>query len=430
MEFITFDEMIESGKATKQQKQLLNLERFNLLPEDIASAVNEERELGEFPRPLVPVPQEEFDTYKDFMKDLSKTGFMGDIQNFSDEDFAKLFYTLDRTQNFFTDSDVYKEVGAIVGGITGAQVLNSPGVTGNLNSKLSNLVTKFPRIGRMIGAFIGGAGGSTPGVAASENSISDKFKEVIGFGAREAAGEGAFQLLAKLFGGRFKKIFTGKEGQALETAARSSQKLLTEAGATLTPARLSKSTTIDMIEQLAEVSFFGGQGIREAGEKAVDVSQELLGKYLNDLYYPGTAEINFVKNFSKRASFENVDDLMKNFLLKGQDFYDTAVNASYKNLNKVTKSLIGNNKIVDSKNILAAFDRKVRLSKGQLEAADPTVVALRNYILNISEQGKGGVDFVTAKNMRTYFLQKKNKKLHCLRNFSYHLCTSISRRYG
>ena len=100
MEFITFDEMIESGKATKQQKQLLNFERFGLLPEDVASAINEERELGNFPKPLVPVSQEEFDTYKDFMKDLSKTGFMGDIQNFSDEDFAKLFYTLDRTQIF------------------------------------------------------------------------------------------------------------------------------------------------------------------------------------------------------------------------------------------------------------------------------------------------------------------------------------------
>lgn len=404
MEFITFDEMIESGKATKQQKQLLNFERFGLLPEDVASAVTEERELGNFPKPLVPVSQEEFDTYKDFMKDLSKTGFMGDIQDFSDEDFAKLFYTLDRTQNFFTDSDVYKEVGSIIGGITGAQVLNTPGVTGNLNSKLSKIVTKFPRIGRMIGAFIGGAGGSTPGVAASDNSISDKFKEVIGFGAREAAGEGAFQLLAKLFGGRFKKLFTGKEGQSLEAGAKSSQKILSDAGATLTPARLSKSPTIDMIEQLAEVSFFGGQGIREAGEKAVDISQELLGKYLNDLYYPGTAERNFVKNFSKKASFENVDDLMKNFLVKGRDFYDTAVNAAYKNVNQTAKKYLGNNKIIDMKKMLASFDRKLKIQGGDIN--DPAVLSLRKYIANFANEGKGGVDFLTGKNIRSNLLGK------------------------
>jgi hypothetical protein len=393
MEYITFDQLIESGKATKQQKQLLNLERFGLLPEDVATAVNAEREIGNFPNPLVPIPREEFEDFKNVM-----SMFVGENVAKSDEDFAKIYYSIDRAKEFVTDKDVLQEVGAITGGIILPSLVPIFGQT-TLPPRIAAFVEKYPRYAKTLAAFFGGAGGAAP--------FSDSYLEALGYGAREAAGEGIFQTMHKYFP-FLRTIFRGDKGQNLEAGAKSAQKILEEGGATLTPARLSKSGTIDMIEQLAEVSFFGGQKIREAGEKAVEVSQEALGRFLTDAFYPGTAQQNFVKNFVNRASLENVDDLMKNFLLKGRDFYDTAVDASYKNVNQVAKKYLRSNKIIDTNKLLSSFDRQVKLGAGSLQAGlqDPAVAALRKYITQFAETGKGNVDFLTGKTMRSHFLSK------------------------
>ena len=390
MEFITFDQMIESGKASKQQKQLLNLERFGLLPENIASAVNTERENGNFPSPLVPVPREEFDEFKNIMG-----MFLGDKAASTDEDFAKIYYSIDRTKEFITDKDVLQEVGAIGGGIIAPTLIGGPAGVATLPARVGAFISKYPRYAKTLAAFFGGAGGSAP--------FSDSYLEALGYGAREAAGEGAFQLLHKYFP-FLRKLLRGKDGKALEAGAKSSQRILTEGGATLTPARISKSPTVDMIEQLAEVSFLGGGALREAGEKAVNVSQEQLGKFLTDLYYPGTAEKAFVKNFTNKASLENVDDLMKNFLLKGRDFYDTAVNAAYKNVNQTAKKYLRNTKIIDTNKLLSSFDRQIKIQGGDM--SDPAVQSLRKYIANFANEGKGGVDFLTGKNIRSNLLSK------------------------
>jgi hypothetical protein len=389
MEYITFDQMIESGNVTKQQKQLLNLERFNLLPNDVLVALNKERELGNFPNPLVPVPQEEFEDFKNLM-----SMFVGDRVATSDADFAKIYYSLDRAKEFVTDKDVLQEVGAITGGIVLPTMVS--GGTG-FPVALANFVQKYPRYAKTLAAFFGGTGGSAP--------FSDSYLEALGYGGREAAGEGIFQVIHKVFP-FLRKIFRGDKGQNLEAGAKSAQKILQDGGATLTPARLSKSGTIDMIEQLAEVSFFGGQKIREAGEKGVQVSQEAFGRFLTDAFYPGTAQQNFVRNFVNKASLENVDDLMKNFLLRGRDFYDVAVNGAYKNVNQLSKQYFRNNKIVDTKKLLASFDRQIKIQAGDIN--DPAVKALRNYILQFADTGKGGVDFLTAKNIRSHLLSKTN----------------------
>ena len=390
MEYITFDQMIESGQASKQQKQLLNLERFGLLPDNIASAVNEERSIGNFPNPLVPVPQEEFEDFKNLM-----SMFLGDKAASTDEDFAKIYYSLDRTKEFLTDRDVLQEAGAISGGIILPTIIGGPAGAASLGPRLAAFIEKYPRYAKTLAAFFGGAGGSA--------YHSDSYLEALGYGAREAAGEGAFQLLNKYFP-FLRKVLKGKDGEALEAGAKSSQKILSDAGATLTPARLSKSPTIDMIEQAAEVSFLGGGELREAGERAVIASQEQLGKYLTDLYYPGTAERNFVQNFVNKASLENVDDLMKNFLLKGRDFYDGAINSAYKNVNQTAKKYLRNNKIIDTNKLLASFDRQIKLQGGDM--SDPAVQSLRKYIANFAETGKGGVDFLTGKNIRSNLLSK------------------------
>lgn len=400
MEFITFNDLMNNNKVTQNMKKVLNYERFGLLPDDVAAAVEEERRSGNYPNPLEPISQEEFEAFK---KMISQPVFAGtekggeyieqDTSDFTDMDFANAYYSLERAKDFVTDPGNLAEAGAIIGGI-GAPTVISGGA--GLPVSIANFVTKYPRLGKTLAAFFGGYGGSA--------AFTDSQLEALGYGAREAAGEGAFQILQKIFGGAFRKLFRGKEGESLEAGAKSSQKILSDGGATLTPARLSKTPTIDMIEQLAEVSFLGGGKVRAAGEKGVEVSQEQLGRQLMDLYYPGQVEKNFIQSFVNKASYENVDDLMKNFLLRGRDFYDAAVTGAYKNLNQLAKKSLRNNKIVDMNTALTKFDRLIKSQGGDM--ADPNVQALRNYIQNFAETGKGGVDFLQAKNIRSHFLSK------------------------
>ena len=390
MEFQTFDEMVNSN-ASQSQRKLLNLERFNLLPQNIQDTVNAEREVGNFPMPMEKIGEEEFNSIKDLLG-----MFVGPNVAKSDEDFARLFYTLQRTGNFITDKDVLREAAAITGGIVAPSFL--PGVgQATLPARVAAFIEKYPRYSRVISAFFGGATGSAP--------FSDSYLQVLGYGAREAFGEGAFQVIHKYFP-FLRDMVKGKDGEALETASKTSQKILSDEGASLTPARISKNPNVDMIEQLAETSFFGANIMRIGSEEAQRKGTELLVKYINKEVYPNSGEVKLVESFVNKASMENVDDLVKNFLLDGRDFYKGAVDGAYKNLNKKAKTLLGNNKIVDTKKLLKSFDRQIKLQGGDIN--DPTVQALRNYIKQFAETGKGGVDFLAAKNIRTHLLSKTN----------------------
>ena len=245
----------------------------------------------------------------------------------------------------------------------------------HLPARVAAFIEKYPRYSRVISAFFGGAAGSAP--------FSDSYLQVLGYGAREAFGEGAFQVIHKYFP-FLRDMVKGKDGEALETASKTSQKILSDEGATLTPARISKNPNVDMLEQLAETSFFGANVMRIGSEEAQRTGTELLVKYINKEVYPNSGEIKLVEDFLSKASMENVDDLVKTFLLDGRDFYKTAVNGAYKNLNKKAKTLLGNNKIVDTKKLLKSFDRQIRLERGDIN--DPTVQALRNYILQFSSK--------------------------------------------
>ena len=400
MEYITFRDLMSASGVTSDMKKILNYERFGLLPDDVAAAVAEERRQGNYPNPLEPVSLEEFQAFKEM---ISQPVFAGtekggefleqDISQLSDMDIANIFYGLERAKDFVTDPDNLKEVGAIAGGI-GAPTLITGGT--GFPVVIANFINKYPRLAKTLAAFFGGTGGSVP--------FTESKLEALGYGVREAAGEGAFQLLQKIFGGSLKRVFRGKDGKSLEDGAKSSQKILTNEGGTFTPARLSKNRTIDFIENIADSAFFGSETIRRVGEEGVEGMQEATGRFLMDLYYPGQAEKGFINAFRNKASYENVDDLMKNFLLKGKDFYKAAEDSAYKNLTKISRKYLRNNKIIDTNQMLKAFDRKIKAVDGDIN--DPSVQALRNYILRFANTGKGGVDFSTAKNIRSHFLSK------------------------
>ena len=261
MEYLSFNDLVTNNNATREMKKVLNYERFGLLPDDVAAAVEEERRQGNYPKPLEPVSREEFEAFKNM---ISQPVFAGtekggqfleqDISDLSNMDVANIYYSLERAKDFVTDPETLAEAGAIIGGIAAPSVISGGA---GLPGAIGAFAAKYPRLAKTLAAFFGGTAGSA---GFTENKL-----EALGYGAREAAGEGAFQILQKMFGGAFRKLFRGKEGQDLEAGARTSQKILTNEGATLTPARLSKNPTIDFIENLAEVSFLGSGTIRGNG---------------------------------------------------------------------------------------------------------------------------------------------------------------------
>jgi hypothetical protein len=398
--FSTLDDLADQSKDIQR---LLNFERFGLLDEDTQAAVDSERKEGRIPDPMQPITQEEFDNLKMIYGAL--TALSPNQTRATDMDYAKLHFSVEKAGNFFTDKNVQKEIGAILGGIVLPTFLPVYGQA-TLPARIAAFVKKYPRYAKTIAAFMGGTGGSAP--------FSDSYKEALGYGLREAAGEGAFQLIGKYFP-YLRKIFRGKEGENIEDASRIALQIAESGGTTVTPGRLSTSRTIDMLEQIANLSIFGGGRMQKQAHKSVETIQNEMGKFLAKEFSEGTGDnvtANMVSLFMKRASQENVDDLMKNFLLKGQDFYDEAVEGAYKNVAKEISKLVGRNaKVIDISGLKKVLEnqKKTLFGKGvggkAVDPNDPNIKALENYLKQF-EGGNGKVDIETANNMRSYFLSE------------------------
>ena len=394
--FSTLDEI---SQESKEIQRLLNFERFGLLDDETQAAVDSERKAGRIPLPLKPISKEEFDGIKMFYG-----AFVGDrfLQQ-GDLDFAKIHFAAQKAGNFFTRKDVQKEIGAIVGGIVLPTFLPYVGQA-TLAPRIAAFVQKYPRYSKTFAAFVGGAGGSA--------AFSDDYLEALGYGAREAAGEGAFQIFHKYFP-FLKKIFQGDKGEALEDNAKLAFKTAQKAGTIITPAKLSSSRTIEMLEQIATLSLVSGAKMQRQGRQTQEKLIESMVKYLNKNFTEGTLEkvnneftANMVRNFMKQATQENVDDLIKNFLLQGSDFYDEAIEAAYKNVGKNVRSVSGLTKVIDMTNLKKVLENQKKIVYGRGKGGKPIAINdvnlnnLTKYIDEIPDK----VDIVTANKIRSNIL--------------------------
>ena len=392
--YITVKDLQLQGDVTKKTMQILNYERLGFIQDaKTINAIQAEREAGRFPPPLEPISREEFDSYKDAISTLIIGG--GPIEGlYNNKDAADLFLSSEITANFWKDEDVQQEIVAIAG------VLIGPTVIGKANAA-KKFLELAPRFAKMFAAFVGGATGSAP--------WADTYLEVFGYGLREAAGEGAFQLIHKYFP-FLRKIFRGKNNEMLEEFAAQSQKILSDGGLTITPARLSKSTFIDLLEQIANISYGGGTKMNIASEKAIEGAQEILGRFLTKEFLKGKskegikAQEKMILNFLREANDEQINLVLKEFLTNGNTLYKQATNAAYGTLQKSVTAAIGDAKIIDIKPVLDMFNNQVRIYGGEI--ADPSVKAMRRYLEQWTKTGDGMVDFNTAKSIRSWLLGK------------------------
>lgn len=407
LEYTTVKDIQQNGNVSKKHLQVLNYERLGLLPSDVLEAIAEERDAGRFPLALEPIPMEEFQKFKEAMSTLSK-GFTTEGL-IDDKTGAAMFLSQEIASNFIKDKDVQQEAAAIAGGILIPTIF---GGGAGLPVSVANFVAQYPRRAKMIMAFIGGFGG---GGATSQKGFDDGglYAEAFAYGAREAAGEGFFQVLHKLFPGIKQflgKFMQGKDKNLLEEGAEAAQKIVSEGGATITPARLSKSGFIDLMEQIAEISYGGATLIRIAGEKGMEASQEQLGRFLTKEYLEKAGkesvdvQSTMIMNFLKNSTDTQMNLVLKEFLENGGTMYNAAIDTAYKGLNKAVKKAVGNAKIVSIKNLEGIFNRQMKAFGG--EEGDATVKSIRRYIKQYKDKYGDFVDFNTAKAMRSQLLAK------------------------
>ena len=393
-----------SGEYSVQK--ILNAERFNLLSQDEINSVNNLRDLGQIEPAYNQLTPEEINGFKDivnFFIPASKE------QQLSDYDYANLYQTTignataakEGVVNFATNPNVQKEAAIIAGGIAVPMMLapiTAGTSTAGLPVTITALATKYPRLAKVIGAFTGGAGAAT---AMGEDKLS-----AMGYGAREAAGEGVVQSIAKSWP-TIKKvgapIFQNIVKGSLEEGAETAIKQLDAAGQVITPAIASKNRVIDLMEGIAENAWIGGGAIREAREGAIDAAAKNVGDFLNTKFVTGNKELvnvtdDFVQGFLNNASEESMDFVLKEFITKGATIQKGLIKTGYRNLDTVIQKTTGNSNIVNI-NGLKKFAENMSKSGDMLDDAS-------KKILDDIAALPSDVSFAAAQRLRSQFLEK------------------------
>ena len=393
-----------SGEYSVQK--ILNAERFNLLSQDEINSVNNLRDLGQIEPAYNQLTPEEINGFKDivnFFIPASKE------QEFSNYDYANLYQTTignataakEGVVNFATNPNVQKEAAIIAGGIAVPMALapiTAGTSTAGLPVAITALATKYPRLAKIVGAFTGGTGAAT---AMGEDTLS-----AMGYGAREAAGEGVVQGIAKSWP-TIKKvgapIFQNIVKGSLEEGAETAIKQLNAAGQVLTPAIASKNRVIDLMEGIAENAWVGGGAIREAREGAVEAASKNVGDFLNTKFVTGNKELvnvtdDFVQGFLNNASEESMDFVLKEFITKGATVQKGLIKTGYRNLDTVIQKTTGNSNIVNI-NGLKKFAENMSKSGDMLDDAS-------KKILDDIAAMPSDVSFAAAQRLRSQFLEK------------------------
>jgi hypothetical protein len=197
---------------------------------------------------------------------------------------------------------------------------------------------------RMIGAGIGeGIGAGTSQAFDPRESV---VKEVLRAATTGVAGEGLGAVVNKAIAkilAKNKKLIKGAE-EAVETIAKQKEKIIAtpssysarvqEAARTgnLTPALIQEGQTIDLLENVAELSLIGSGGIRYTREGAETLAQSSID--------------DFVKQFKVVADDVEMGNLFQKILQEDVDLFRVTSNVKYKavddalkNLNKVQAKL-------------------------------------------------------------------------------------------
>lgn len=370
--------------------KLLSYEYFGLLTDDETEGVNALRDANKLPQPYAfgqeKDPQENLNVFKE----LINSSAVGDLQlNLTDEEYADLFSSTQKLNQWFEKPENRAMVGATVGGIVLPTLL--PGVgPATLPARITALLSQYPRMAKVFAAITGGFGGSAPFIEA--DSPQEFIQQAGKYGLIEGVGEGVVQGIAKFFP-LFKDFIKARVKAKPEKGAEEA----IEQGVMLTPAQATTDRVVDTLENMASNAWLGGGQMAEAKARGIDVATENIGNLLLSKYHPKVTKVldDSVQDFVANSGGKNFADIMQNFLKNGRQAQDTFIDQSYKNLDKAVAGAIGNAKIVDISGL-----KKYVTNLQKDVPTDSTLATVYKQIADLPDY----VDFTYAKNLRSMFL--------------------------
>lgn len=180
----------------------------------------------------------------------------------------------------------------------------------------------LPRAGpAIVRAFQGGAGEAAGSLAAEtiDPSESPVRSAALSFGvgtAGGALGEAAIPLV--------KKAFAPTVGK-LEPAARTLIRTVTGKGGIVTPGTALDSRSIDLLENIAEASLFGGGVLKVAKQKTRRLMQESVEE--------------FAETFASKSSKEDIGVVLQHLIEEGADAFRASAKVLYRNVDRLTQDV-------------------------------------------------------------------------------------------
>ena len=384
--------------------KVINAERFGLLNEEEQSALNDLRSLEEAPPRNDDniLSAEEIEAFKTVVNTLG-----GGMVFENDYDYANLYgkgiAVKEGVTGFVTSPTVRKEVAITGAGIAAPMLLAPMTGGGTLPIAITNLITKFPKLARVVAAFTGGYGAAQP--------FTDTQMQALGYGVREAAGEGVAASISSI-SPAIKSKLTSMAKSDMKKGSAEALEQLAKSNKVLTPAIVSENRTIDMMENLAENAWFGGGKILKARKEAVvqaqqDVGTKLITKFANSKEIAKEAIDDTVEGFLNAAGKNDYSFIIKNFITDGKAVQQTLINTGYKNIDKAvqaqSKALIKAGKLKSADQAVDITGLK-KWAKAQqtLELSDKATKQVLNDILKLGDE----ISFSKAQELRSIYLYK------------------------
>ena len=251
---------------------------------------------------------------------------------------------------------------------------------------------------RMIGAGVGE--GVAGGVSQFFDPRESVVKEVLRAAAQGVGGETLGAIVNKVIAkalSKNKKLIDGAE-EAVETIAKQKEKIIKfpdsyskrvqEAARTgnLTPALIQEGQTLDILENVAELSLIGSGGIRFTREGAETVAQSRID--------------DFVKQFKVVADDVEMGNLFQKLLKEDLDIFKSVSKGNYKAVDKALQSdKFANNFQVDLTNIKKWAKNEIK-NLGAKSESKP----LKSFLEGITKENNY-ITFKRANNLRGDYLE-------------------------
>jgi hypothetical protein len=287
------------------------------------------------------------------------------------------------------------EVGGAVAGTAFAPQLTLPLYVGRAAAFVRPALQAVAT--RMTGAGLGEAGGAA--VSQTFDPTEDVTKDLLRAFFTGATAEGAGTIINKGIAkaiGKNKKLIDGAE-EAIATIEKQKQKILSapkgtysdrimEAAKTgkLTPALLQEGQTIDILENVADLSLIGGGSIRSAREGAESIATSGIE--------------DFATRYKSLAGEDELGLLFQQTLAGSQKAFKATSNSKYKALDEAL-TRAGNPNAVDITTLK-------KWAKGELKniGAKSESGALVSFLRGIDAE-KNFVNFKKANNLRSDYLE-------------------------